>query len=74
MLTGIKTIKSIKMKQSRPSIATLCIALIFTGAILRNLIPLTLDWQHDIGMISILVGFIGLVRIIFKRVSVKSEK
>ena len=62
------------MKQPRRSIATLCIALIFTGAILKNLIPLTLDWQHDIGMISILVGFIGLFRIIIKPVRVKSEE
>lgn len=62
------------MKQPRPSIAILCIALIITGAILRNLIPLTLDWQHDIGMISILVGFIGLARIIIKPVRIKSEK
>ena len=62
------------MKQPGLSIATLCIALIFTGAILRNLIPLTLDWQQDIGMISIIIGSIGLFRIIFKPIRVKSEK
>jgi hypothetical protein len=52
------------MKRSKLSIAILCIALMFTGAILRNLIPLTPDWQHDIGMIAIFTGVIGLVRII----------
>lgn len=52
------------MKKPRLAIALLCIGLILTGAILKNLIPLSLDWQHDIGQISILVGFIILARII----------
>jgi len=62
------------MKQPRLAIATLCIVLIFTGGILRNWIPLSLDWQHDIGQISIIIGVIGLFRPIIKPSIDKSEK
>lgn len=62
------------MKNPKLAVAILCIGLILEGAILRNLIPLSLDWQHDIGMISILVGFISLSRLIIKPFNVKSEK
>lgn len=62
------------MKRPNLAIATFCIVLIFTGGILRNWIPLSLDWQHDIGQISILLGVIGLVKIIIKPVRDKSDK
>lgn len=62
------------MKHPRRSIAILSIALIFTGAILRDLIPLSPDWQSDIGLILMMVGIIALIRLIPKPLRVKSEQ
>jgi hypothetical protein len=62
------------MKQSILTIVILCIALIFTGGILRNWIPLSIHWQHDVGMISFYLGLFGLVKIIITSIRSNIEK
>jgi len=62
------------MKRPILVIAILCIALIFTGCVLQNWIPLSVYWKHDVGMMDFYVGLFVLLRILIKPVMERMKK
>jgi len=62
------------MNHPKLTIAILCVVLIFTGVLLRNWIPLSLDIQHDVGMIVLGFGLAVLFKIIVIPARANGEK